>query len=99
MNLGLVEAHELAARMARIRRADGSSSLLQEFATDMHDAWEALLGGGRTIRALPEADPWVRQNAARILASIPASGQDVEPLLAQIGLQAASLRPRSTLLL
>jgi 2-polyprenyl-6-methoxyphenol hydroxylase-like FAD-dependent oxidoreductase len=92
MNLGLAEAHDLAARISRIRRADESSSLLQEFATDAHDTWEGLLSAGRTVRALPEADPWVRQSAARILSCIPASGENLESLLAQIGLTAEATR-------
>ncbi|HEU4693878.1 MAG TPA: FAD-dependent monooxygenase, partial [Vicinamibacterales bacterium] len=90
MNLGLIEGHDLATRISRIRRADGSSSLLQEFATDTHDAWEGLFDARHTVRALPEADPWVRQNAARILACIPASGADLQPLLTQIGVETAA---------
>ena len=89
MNSGLVEARELAARMVRILRAGGAASLLEEFATETHEAWQWLLGAGREVRALPGADPWVRQNRARILACIPASGDDLEPLLGQIGLTAA----------
>jgi 2-polyprenyl-6-methoxyphenol hydroxylase-like FAD-dependent oxidoreductase len=88
MNSGLVEAGELAARIARILRAGAAPSLLEEFATETHEAWQWLLGAGR-VRALPGADPWVRQTAARILACIPASGDDLEPLLKQIGLTAA----------
>jgi hypothetical protein len=45
---------------------------------------------GRAVRALPEADAWVRQNGPRILACIPASGDDLEPLLKQIGLTIAA---------
>ena len=90
MNSGLVEARELAARIARIQRAGGAPSLLEEFATETHQAWQWLLGAGQTVRALPGADPWVRQTGARILACIPASGDDLEPLLRQIGLTAAS---------
>jgi 3-(3-hydroxy-phenyl)propionate hydroxylase len=94
MNSGLVEARELAARMAQILRAGGAASLLQEFATATHEAWQRLLGAstppGREVRALPGADPWVRQTAPRILACIPASGDDLEALLAQIGLTAGS---------
>ena len=89
MNSGLVEARELAARMSRIQRAGAAPSLLQEFATETHEAWQRLLGAGRAVRALPGADPWVRQTAARIVACIPASGDDLEPLLKQIGLTAA----------
>jgi 2-polyprenyl-6-methoxyphenol hydroxylase-like FAD-dependent oxidoreductase len=89
MNSGLVEARELAARIFRIQRAGGAPSLLQEFATETHEAWQWLLGAGRAVRALPGADPWVRQIAPRILACIPASGDDLEPLLKQIGLTVA----------
>src|SRR5262245_24495975 len=89
MNLGLVEARELAARIARIERAAGTPSLLQEFATETQEAWQWLLGADQTVRPLPGADPWVRQNAARLLACIPASGDDLEPLLEQIRLTAA----------
>jgi 2-polyprenyl-6-methoxyphenol hydroxylase-like FAD-dependent oxidoreductase len=78
MNSGLVEAREL-----------GAPSLLQEFATETHEAWQWLLGVGPAVRALPGAAPWVRQTGARILACIPASGDDLEPLLKQIGLTAA----------
>jgi 2-polyprenyl-6-methoxyphenol hydroxylase-like FAD-dependent oxidoreductase len=86
MNSGIVEAREIAARIARIQRAGGAPSLLEEFATGMRQAWEWLLGGDGAVRALPGANPWVRQNAARILACVPASGDDLEPLLGQVGL-------------
>ena len=43
--------------------------------------WQRLLGAGRDVRALPGADPWVRETAARIVACIPASGEDLESLL------------------
>jgi hypothetical protein len=89
MNSGLVEARELAARMMRILRAGGAAALLQEFATETHEAWQRLLGAGPEVRALPGADPWVREARARIVACIPASGDELEPLLRQIGLTAA----------
>ena len=86
MNSGLAEARELAARMTRILRSGGTASLLEEFAADAHEAWQQLLGAGREVRALPGADPWVREARARIVASIPSSGDDIQPLLEQIGL-------------
>jgi hypothetical protein len=93
MNSGLVEARELAARMTRILRAGGAAPLLEEFATKTHEEWQWLLDAstpaGRAVRALPGADPWVRQTGARILACVPASGDDLEPLLKQIGLTVA----------
>jgi hypothetical protein len=89
MNSGLLEARELAARISRIQRAGEAPSLLQEFATEMHHEWQWLLGAGRVVRALPGTDSWVGQTGARILACIPASGDDIEPLLRQVGLTAA----------
>jgi 2-polyprenyl-6-methoxyphenol hydroxylase-like FAD-dependent oxidoreductase len=90
MNSGLVEARELALRMSRIRRDGEAASLLQEFATETRAAWQWLLGAGQVVRALPGADPWVGQNAAKILACIPASGEDLDPLLKQVGLTTAA---------
>jgi 2-polyprenyl-6-methoxyphenol hydroxylase-like FAD-dependent oxidoreductase len=84
MNSGILEAHELAACISRIRR--GSTSLLEQFATEMHGAWERLLDDSRSVRARPGADPWVQQRAARILACIPASGDELESLLEQVSL-------------
>ena len=90
MNSGIIEARELATRIIRIRHAGGSPSLLEEFAKRAHDDWLPVLGVGREVRALPQADPWVQRNRARILASVPASGEDLEALLQQVGLTAAS---------
>jgi 2-polyprenyl-6-methoxyphenol hydroxylase-like FAD-dependent oxidoreductase len=88
MNSGLVEARELAARISGIHRAGGAPSLLEEFASEKRREWQWLLGGANSVRALPGADSWVEQSGARILACIPASGDDIEPLLKQINLTA-----------
>jgi hypothetical protein len=88
MNSGIAEARELASRMTQILRGGSAPSLLQNFATETHEAWQRLLGAGRQVRALPGANAWVSDARARIVASIPASGDDVEPLLQQIGLTA-----------
>jgi 2-polyprenyl-6-methoxyphenol hydroxylase-like FAD-dependent oxidoreductase len=89
MNSGLLEARELASRIAQIHRPGGTSSLLEQFAGGMHETWERLLDADRVVHALPDADSWVRQNGARILACLPASGDELEALLHQIGLTAA----------
>ena len=89
MNSGLMEARELAARMTRILRAGAAEPLLEEFATKTHEEWQRLLGAGREVRARPGTDAWVREARARIVACIPASGDELEPLLRQIGLTAA----------
>ena len=89
MNAGLVEARELAVRISRTRVGD-SPALLQQFASETRATWQGFLDASTpaspALRALPGADPWVRQAGARILACIPASGEDLDPLLRQIGL-------------
>ena len=90
MNSGLVEARELAARMLAILRQGRPPSLLDEFAVETHEAWRRLLGAGQTVRALHAANAWVRQNAATVVASVPASGDELETLLGQVGLTAAA---------
>lgn len=92
LNSGLVEAREWAAGISQIRRSAGSPSLLRECAATTHEAWQWLLDAGRVVRALPGATPWVRAAAARIVTCIPASGEDLEPLLEQIGLTAVPVR-------
>ena len=90
MNSGVAEARELASRMTRILRDGATPSLLEEFATNTHKEWQGLLGTDQEVRALAGADPWVRQNRNRILACVPASGEDLEPLLGQLRLTAAT---------
>jgi 3-(3-hydroxy-phenyl)propionate hydroxylase len=86
MNSGLVEARDIATQIARILHRAGGASALEECAAHTRAAWQGLLGVGLELRALPGADPWVQQVSARILACVPASGDDLEPLLEQIGL-------------
>jgi 2-polyprenyl-6-methoxyphenol hydroxylase-like FAD-dependent oxidoreductase len=90
MNSGLVEARDLAGRISRILREGAPPSLLEEYGRGKHAAWQRLFGATRTVRARDGADAWVRQNAARIVACLPASGDDLEALLGQIGLTTAS---------
>ena len=90
MNSGLLEARDLASHIAQISRSGGSAAPLAQYATDTHERWRQIFDAARTVRALPGADPWVRQNGARILACIPASGDELEPLLEQIGLTIAA---------
>jgi len=88
MNSGLVEGRDFAAAIARARRSAAAAPLLQQLATELHQTWESLLDPAHTVRALPGADAWVRQNAARIFACLPASGDELTALLGQIGLTA-----------
>jgi len=73
----------LSDRIARVRSWN-PPSLVEEFAIEARRSWQWLAGAAP--HALPAADPWVRQAAPRIPACLPASGEDLDVLLAQIGL-------------
>lgn len=61
-----------------------------KFGVEMHQKWERILDPGRAVRVRTDASPWIRQNAARVLATLPASGDEIEPLLGQVGLTTAA---------
>ena len=87
MNIGFREAAELARLLTQILRQSGPTDLLEGYDRAHRGEWQKLLGfkaGGPATDAAPE---WVRQRAARIVGSIPASGADLTSLLKQLGIQ------------
>jgi NADPH-dependent dioxygenase len=90
MNSGLVEARDMAPRIARVLHEGAPPPLLDEFAGGMRALWQGLLEasapGSAIVRAADGADPWIRRNGPRLLKCLPASGEDLHPLLAQVGL-------------
>jgi len=86
MNAGLGEARDLADRMADILGGKSNVESLGEYDGGHRDRWRFLLGIDGDLPASNGADPWVRQRASRILSSVPATGDDLRRLLAQIGL-------------
>ncbi|HVS01875.1 MAG TPA: FAD-dependent monooxygenase [Thermoanaerobaculia bacterium] len=86
MNVGLREGVELANRIAAVLRQDAAPETLADWADQRQAEWRTLLGLDGPPRATPEATPWVRSQAERVLPCIPAGGEELDQLLAQIGL-------------
>jgi 2-polyprenyl-6-methoxyphenol hydroxylase-like FAD-dependent oxidoreductase len=86
MNLGLREAADLAAVLKKILRQGGSPDLFQAYEQAHRLQWRKLLGldGGHCA---PNAPAWVRENVARIVAGLPASGREFIQLLDWLGIQ------------
>ena len=86
LNVGLSEANELALRLERILRRGASTALLAEYGHEAHAEWRRLLG----LRGAPtpgaRASSWASRNAARLLPTVPASGEDLTLLFEQLGL-------------
>jgi 2-polyprenyl-6-methoxyphenol hydroxylase-like FAD-dependent oxidoreductase len=91
MNVGMREGRDLARRLAE--RIDGrGSSLLRIYNEDRQREWKMMLGVKNRIRAAPSAAVWAREDASRLVASLPASGKDLNALLRQVGLRLDWLR-------
>jgi 2-polyprenyl-6-methoxyphenol hydroxylase-like FAD-dependent oxidoreductase len=86
MNVGLLEADDLAGRIAGILRDGAGTDLLREYNEQWLAEWRRLLGVESHASSLPHTEPWIAQKADRIIASIPATGENQAKLLRQIGL-------------
>jgi 2-polyprenyl-6-methoxyphenol hydroxylase-like FAD-dependent oxidoreductase len=95
MNVGLREAHDLARRIAAILREGRSPKLLDYYNEDRQREWKMLLGIKDRVGTLAGAAPWARAVAGRLVASLPASGHDLNVLLEQVGLRLRLLRGRA----
>ncbi|MCX8156642.1 MAG: FAD-dependent monooxygenase [Verrucomicrobiae bacterium] len=86
MNAGLLEAQDLGRRLARVLRQQGGRELFEEYHQQHHRAWQALLGLNGGLQAGPNAEGWVKQHLPRLQACLPALGEDLVHLGAQLGL-------------
>jgi 2-polyprenyl-6-methoxyphenol hydroxylase-like FAD-dependent oxidoreductase len=88
MNVGLLEANDLAGTIVRILRDGESTELLQVYNNDWQAEWRYLLGLKGGLKAGKQTDPWVRAHSAQLLSSIPATSDNLVSLAGQIGLKA-----------
>jgi len=82
MNIGLREADDLAARIATALERD-DPSLIEAYQDERIAEWKTLLGPVAEVSEVPAGIAGVRD---RVPACIPASGDDLRALLAQLGL-------------
>ena len=98
MNVGLKEASEVSARIARLLHGDPFSDVAgttagviagesDEYGRKRREEWESLLGIKDGVNSTGEATDWVMDHRERIPACVPASGDDLRLLLHQIGLE------------
>jgi 2-polyprenyl-6-methoxyphenol hydroxylase-like FAD-dependent oxidoreductase len=86
MNAGLAEAHELASSIARIRAGEAGLDQLDAYGRERLDEWSFLLGRRGGLRPVVAASEFVARNVTRLLSCLPAIGEDLAPLAAQLGL-------------
>lgn len=86
LNLGLKEAAILADAIAIGLQQGGAEEILRSYGGEHRSECCKLLKG-TGLEAVPGASPWVANHETSILPSIPASGQELDILLEQIGLR------------
>ena len=87
MNAGFAEAHDLAGRIKRVRDDHAGLDLLDAYGRERLADWAFLLGRRGGLRAGKSAPEFVAHNAARLLPCLPATGDGLAPLAAQLGLE------------
>jgi 2-polyprenyl-6-methoxyphenol hydroxylase-like FAD-dependent oxidoreductase len=86
MNGGLSEASDLVEHMAACLLEGKSLANLEQLAATREREWHKLLGFNVQFDAAASAPAWLRENARRIVPTLPASGPDLQQLLSQLGL-------------
>ena len=93
MNMGLLEAEQLAQTLIRIIRDRVSAETLESYQEGCRDQWRRLFGLDGSLQAQPKTDLWVQERITRILSCLPASGEDLTALLGQLQVRFSSLHP------
>lgn len=87
MNVGLQEADRLAERIADALRGRNGHGGLEAYSAEFEREWHKLFGVNVRFDLAPNAPRWLSTYARRIVPALPASGADLEKILAQLGLR------------
>lgn len=84
MNSGFREGDQLAKALAAAT-AGGNPDKLNRFDAAFRGEWRVLQGLDPAVKTSAGTDPWLAENAGRLLSSIPATGRDLRMLARQLG--------------
>lgn len=86
MNVGLLEARDLANTLADVLLDGALPDRIAACGRRWHAEWRRLLGLDARLAATDSTDPWIAQHANRLLPCLPASGEQLTRLAQQLGL-------------
>jgi len=86
LNVGLREARDLANAVADSAPGRNVELLASGYAAQRELEWRRLLSLGEKPRLVANAPNWVRHHVAELIAALPASGDDLDDCLAQLGI-------------
>lgn len=85
MNIGLREAHQLANVVTVALREKSTAVAFAEWEANRLTEWRKLLGIKPYLAAREGCEPWLKEQGARILPCLPASGPSLEILASRLG--------------
>lgn len=85
LNVGLHEARLLARGIEQIRSGGDATRFTAAYDSGRQLEWRRLLGLDGPVRLGPKAPEWLRRHWPRLLSGLPASGDDLDDLLDQLG--------------
>lgn len=89
MNLGLFEGRDLAIRIKEVLKSGGPSTVLDEYNSHWTKVWTELQGLTGGLQATAECPGWLEGKEGRLLPCLPAFGDELRGLAAQVGLRMA----------
>ncbi len=87
MNAGFSEGAALAGLLQEVLRHNTSREQLGRYDRSERAEWQCLLGLNGGLRATAGTEPWVRQHCQQILPCLPATGEELRRLAAQLKLE------------
>jgi 2-polyprenyl-6-methoxyphenol hydroxylase-like FAD-dependent oxidoreductase len=87
MNSGLREVHNVAALAGRFLRDEVPIESFDAWEEHHRTDWKHLLGLEGWVHVTDHASDWVRRHATALFDGIPASGDELETLAGQVGLE------------
>ena len=89
MNVGLHEADDIALRITYALRDGAPESVAARYTEQRRIEWGRLFGSGPSRPDTSRAPEWVKRHMGLLLPSLPASGDDLDDLLDQLGVRSA----------
>lgn len=86
MNLGMLEGEQIAVALKEMLDLNLPTKHLNAVGESMVEHWEALTNLESHSTPTATVDSWTKENQARILRSLPATGKSLETLANQLGL-------------
>lgn len=87
MNVGLREAFRLVERIADSAQGRNGHGGLEAYSAEFEREWRKLFGVNVRFELGPNAPRWLATHARRIVPALPASGDDLDQMLSQVGLR------------